>query len=62
MKIQDCIDYDVTMKFIIEQGSHSILTDELFEQTDDAIKNILQPTDKEKGKLISARFKKIDKA
>lgn len=31
MKTQDCIDYDSTMKFIIEQESHTILTDELFE-------------------------------
>ena len=38
MKIQDCIDFDKTVKHLIESNLHPMLIDELFEQTDDSFK------------------------
>ena len=38
MKVQECIDFDKTVKHLIEKNIHSMLIDELFEQTDDFFK------------------------
>lgn len=38
MKTQDCIDFDKTVKHLIENKLHSMLIDELFEQSDDYFK------------------------
>lgn len=38
MKAQDCVDFDKTVKHLIENNLHSMLIDELFEQTDDSFK------------------------
>lgn len=63
MKTQDSIDFDKTVKNLIENDLHQMLIDELFEQTDDAFKiggrsqsTVIKSTiDKSK----SARFSEI---
>lgn len=65
IKTQDCCDFDKTVKFLIEQNKHTMLIDELFEQTDESFKNedrnkLVTPEKSQKAsKVVSAREVKI---
>lgn len=61
MKTQDCCDFDKTVKLLIELKKHTMLVDELFEQTDESFKHEdrNEIVTKKSEKFVSARQQKI---
>jgi hypothetical protein len=59
MHVQDTIDFDRSIRILIDNRLHVVLIDELFNQTDDSIKDTADVGDAP-DKSVSSRLKNAD--